>query len=306
MLGADVATTTLHQWERLWQKWGIFANAENFHRLPADQLHVALYLTSVYNAALAADQTDATVRAAAFAIAFGHTRAGLPNPIQGHLCRLVLDVAHRRLHKPSRKSSPLTASLLRRIFHVTRGNIQERMVFTALALGFAGFLRWSDLERLSLPLSKFTSSHAELFIVFSKTDQISDGAWVPVSRSNTIYCPVANVEALIQEGGMPTGPFIRRTQHTRNGWSLLDKPLSYSRFLVLTREALQRTGMPAAEAATYGTHMMRRGGATAAAEAGVPDRLFQQHGRWKSAGAKDGYVQTSLRARLSVSQSIEA
>ena len=29
-----------------------------------------------------------------------------------------------------------------------------------------------------------------------------------------------------------------------------------------------------------GTHSLRSGGATAAANAGVPDRLFKRHGRW--------------------------
>ena len=40
-----------------------------------------------------------------------------------------------------------------------------------------------------------------------------------------------------------------------------------------------------------GTHSLRNGGATAAANAGVPDRLFKRHGRWASEPAKHGYVQ---------------
>ena len=47
---------------------------------------------------------------------------------------------------------------------------------------------------------------------------------------------------------------------------------------------------------------MRSGGATAAANAKVPDRLFKRHGRWCSESAKDGYVKDS---RLQVSQSLE-
>ena len=44
------------------------------------------------------------------------------------------------------------------------------------------------------------------------------------------------------------------------------------------------------------------GGASAAANAGIPDRLFQRHGRWKSVSAKDGYVDDKLSSRLSVSK----
>ena len=42
----------------------------------------------------------------------------------------------------------------------------------------------------------------------------------------------------------------------------------------------------------------------AAANSGVPDRLFKRHGRWASESAKDGYVQDSLSARLSVSKAL--
>ena len=43
------------------------------------------------------------------------------------------------------------------------------------------------------------------------------------------------------------------------------------------------------------------GGATAAANAGVEDRLFKRHGRWKSASAKD-YVKVSVERRLEVTR----
>ena len=51
-----------------------------------------------------------------------------------------------------------------------------------------------------------------------------------------------------------------------------------------------------------GTHSLRGGGATAAANVDVPDRLFKRHGRWASKSAEDGYVQDSLSSRLSVSK----
>ena len=53
-----------------------------------------------------------------------------------------------------------------------------------------------------------------------------------------------------------------------------------------------------------GTHSLRSGGATAAANAGVPDRLFKRHGRWASESARDGYVQDSLSSRLLVSKAL--
>ena len=51
-----------------------------------------------------------------------------------------------------------------------------------------------------------------------------------------------------------------------------------------------------------GTHSLRSGGATAAANVDVPDRLFKRNGRWAGKSAEDGYVQDSLSSRLSVSK----
>ena len=41
-----------------------------------------------------------------------------------------------------------------------------------------------------------------------------------------------------------------------------------------------------------------------AANNGVNDRIFQRHGRWKSAQAKDTYVDDNLEQRLQVSRSL--
>ena len=56
--------------------------------------------------------------------------------------------------------------------------------------------------------------------------------------------------------------------------------------------------------AKFGLHSLRSGGASAAANHGVPDRLFKRHGRWRSENAKEGYVQDDLNERLKVSTSL--
>ena len=52
----------------------------------------------------------------------------------------------------------------------------------------------------------------------------------------------------------------------------------------------------------FSTHSLSAGGASAAANAGVADRVFQRHDRWKSVSAKNGYINDNLESRLSVSQ----
>ena len=74
------------------------------------------------------------------------------------------------------------------------------------------------------------------------------------------------------------------------------KPLNYS----CIRDYLQ--GL-VADISPFDTHSLRAGGASAAANAGVPDGLFQRHGRWKSIST-DGYVGESLISRLPVSKKL--
>ena len=74
--------------------------------------------------------------------------------------------------------------------------------------------------------------------------------------------------------------------------------LTYSRVQEVVREALRRLGEKPND---YRLHSFRAGGATAAANAGVDDRLFKRHGQWKSENAKDGYIKDSYDSRLSVS-----
>ena len=77
--------------------------------------------------------------------------------------------------------------------------------------------------------------------------------------------------------------------------------LSYSRLRELLLAKITQMGW---DPKLFGMHSLRAGGATAAANAGIPDRLFKRHGRWKSESAKDGYVKDSLESRLSVSKSL--
>ena len=68
-------------------------------------------------------------------------------------------------------------------------------------------------------------------------------------------------------------------------------PLSYTRAREIVLSAFDSIGLPKQD---YGLHSLRAGGASAAANARVPDRLFKRHGRCKSDKAKDGYIKDSV------------
>ena len=77
--------------------------------------------------------------------------------------------------------------------------------------------------------------------------------------------------------------------------------LTYSRLRELLRTKLAQLGY---DPDKFGIHSLCAGAATRAANAGIPDRLFKCHRRWKSKTAKDGYIEDSMENRLQVSNQL--
>ena len=125
-----------------------------------------------------------------------------------------------------------------------------------------------------------------------------------IIRAGFLQCPVAMLEIYTEKAGITPGSkgFLFRGISSEK-WQTLRPTgnLSYTRFSELLKQKLMDLGFPAVE---FTPHSLRSGEATAAAGAGIPDRIFKRHGRWKSENAKDGYVQDSLEKRLSVTKNL--
>lgn len=71
--------------------------------------------------------------------------------------------------------------------------------------------------------------------------------------------------------------------------------------LELVKSAFKELGFRSQD---VGLHSFRRGGASAAANADVNERLLQKHGRWKTSNIKNQYIDEDLDHLLSVSRAI--
>ena len=80
-----------------------------------------------------------------------------------------------------------------------------------------------------------------------------------------------------------------------------DKHISYTCVRENVIEGLKNI---VAETKLFGLHSLRAGGATAAANLGVNDRLFKKHRRWKSEKVKDGYIHESIETKLIVTKNV--
>ena len=143
-------------------------------------------------------------------------------------------------------------------------------------------------------------------VVKSKTDQLRKGNEVVIAKgSNADTCPAKMLSrylARIKQDPLEHDNYIFRPllkSRTGHKLVLVNKPLSYSTIRDHFKASFKDI-VP--DISRFGTHSLRAGGASAAANAGVNDRLFERHGRWKTASAKNGYVDDSLESRLAVSK----
>ena len=87
-----------------------------------------------------------------------------------------------------------------------------------------------------------------------------------------------------------------RSGHKTNG----AHSISYTTDLDSLRRYLPDTVDPR----SIGTHSLRSGGASAAANKNVSDRLIDKHGRWASGRSRDRYIKDSKQKRFEISKKL--
>ena len=89
--------------------------------------------------------------------------------------------------------------------------------------------------------------HIETFIESSKTDQLRDGAWVVIVRTDSLLCPVAMLKRYMRMANI-TGAcekcLFRAIVNTKNGQKLRESGgVSYTRIRELVLEKLSAIGL---------------------------------------------------------------
>ena len=297
------ADSTTKKYLGAFRRWKVWAATHSLVPVPAKPHEVALYLQHLAEES----GSKSAVEEACHALAWVHSTAGLASPPSHPFVKATLEGLQRSLAKPVVKKEPITLEILDAMVHDANksGSLSDLRLVTACLLSFAGFLRFDEMINLRPCDFTFSEEMLKIHIVRSKTDQLRQGNEVLVARTNTNTCPVAMLERYMQRTTMSLDdvwPLFRPIQSSKKGESLRDAgKISYSCLRDLFRKKLADLGFPPDE---FGLHSLRAGGATAAANAKVPDRMFKRHGRWKSETAKDGYVKDDVKSRLEVSKSL--
>ena len=289
-----------------WKQWA--ANYEEVQCLPTEPRYVAIYLLNLSQTS----KTHAPVTNAYYGISWAHRTAGLPDPTQSELPKMIREAWSRVLGQGDNKKLPVSSQVVAKIVNSYAQRfecISDLRLAAMCVVAFAGFLRFDELSRIRFCDVIFRPTHMEIFIEKSKTDQHRKGNRVFIARLKSVNCPVRIFRRYLIRAGFGADyseMFVFRgiTRHKNIASRTLKKsniPLSYNTARVLLLKAFESVGC---DQSLLGVHSLRSGGATAAANNSVPDRLFKKHGRWLSDRSKDRYVHESLQQKLLVTTSL--
>lgn len=294
---------TVKSYFNSFKRWEKFIKSQGHNSLPAQPVHVALYLTHLINN----DSTFHPIQNAVYGIKWAHEVNGLNDPTINSYVTSILDASKRIAPKKKQKKDPITTDVLIELCDYYKNSSDLLIIrdLTMMLLSFAGFLRFDELNSLRFSDIKVHETHIVLNIYKSKTDQYRQGSEVLIAKGFTSACPISMYNRYIKLAGFgndSTKYVFRAVFRSGNTCKLIykDKKLSYT----AARESILKKLRSVCPEYNLGLHSFRAGGATKAANMNVSDRCLKRHGRWKTDFSKDGYIVDDLEKRLKVSQAL--
>ena len=224
-------------------------------------------------------------------------------PCEDKLVQDTLRAVRRKASQPVGKL-PLLMSHIEQMASKVEASFSSIRDFFMVLIMTLGFLRQSEAVELKTDqvwIEEMVAGSKVLFIFVetSKTDLLRKGHTIVLEQAQKKKIdPVRWFELLLKS---------RNQLPVDMGWLLCNQVngnrLSRTTPNHVVKKWLTKIGVP--DVHKYGSHSCRKGGATAAAAAGVEERLIKRHGNWRS-DSVHVYITDSLENRLSVSHAIFA
>lgn len=304
---AAFSNSTNTKYSRGWRNWLAWASKnQEVNPVPADPFYVALYLNSI----LQNNGTKGALTDSFYGIRWGHHISGLFSPTDHPFLQVVFEGCKRSSNnKPRQKKDPITSDMIKEWVNAygDEENLPKLRFLLICVLGFTGFMRIDEILKVQLKHLKFTVSHLEITLEKSKTDQLREGNIIYISKLDSKYCPVKILKRFMSLAKFDihrdvNAFLICRLHKTNKGHSASrELGIAYSRAREIFKEHISQFDT---EGRNFGLHSLRSGGASAAAQNGVSDRLISKHGRWVSESGRNGYIKDSASFRNKVSRSL--
>ena len=288
------------------KKWLQWSKKFKFKPFPVNKKHLMLFITEL---------TDKKVSVAImnnilYSIFWVHTIADLEDPCKSNLTVKMRQGAKRILAKLIVKKEPITPKILNTMvsnFGQDKKNLMNWRFICMCLLGYYVFFRFSEIANIKRSDIKIYEDRLEIYVSQSKKDKFKEGARTIISAmgNNSSVCPkliLMHYLALAKIGDSSEEFIFRAIYKSGSEYKLhKTKKLSYGRSREILLQNLEKIGI---SKSSFGLHSLRSGGVTASSNAGIPERLIQRHGRWKSDNSMKGYIHDSLKSKMSVSQSL--
>lgn len=253
------AVNTRRSYAREWARWEAYALDHGASALPASPLVVAAYIAHLDAEGLSPSSLDVAMSA----ITDRHRAARVALPSNDPVVRDVRAGIRARRGTRPRAKAPLSPLDLRAIVEALPATLLGARDRALLLLGFAAALRRAELVALEVDHIAWHREGVIVHVARSKTDQLGEGADVPVHLGSGVLCPVRALRAWLDATKIERGPIFRRVDR----WGRVGSNALTGRAVALiVKKAAERAGL---DAEGLAGHSMRAGFATTAARAGA-------------------------------------
>ncbi|CAC5402668.1 unnamed protein product [Mytilus coruscus] len=101
--------------------------------LPCQELYVGLYLQNLMQSA----NHYSVIESAFYGIKWAHNLAGVANPCDSEMVRLIVEALRRKLNRPIEKKSPVTSDIMIKLFSKYNSNQYYSIFFSTILLLFS-------------------------------------------------------------------------------------------------------------------------------------------------------------------------
>ena len=168
------------------QRWENFISGHGYSALPAQPIHVALYITHM----LDNGSTYHSVNSAIYAIKWAHEVNGMSDPTKNSFVTALQEAARRTSAKKVVKKEQVSSDMLIKLCEKFRLSNDVLIVrdLTMILLSFAAFLRFDEISSLKFSNLKIKENCLVIDVEKSKTNQYRQDNYILIAKGETIAC----------------------------------------------------------------------------------------------------------------------
>lgn len=287
---SSISASTRRAYETDWTNFFQWCKAQDLEHLPASPETIQLYISSMADRNL----SISTIVRRLTSITAIHEAAGHESPSQSAAVRRVLKGIKRDKWTDQKTSRAISWRELQKMAAACDSTMIGRRDAAILLLGWSSALRRSELVALNIGDLDFQDEGLVLHVRSSKTDQEGRGCKIGIPIASSGLCPVHTVRQWIERRTASKLPadaplFPKVGAHGRGKWWYSTQGRLSARCVALVVKRYAREiGLDWRECSA---HSLRRGFATEAAAAGVPERVISRHTRHRSIKTLRGYIE---------------